>query len=93
VIERLGDQLERSDNRHGLGHWLGPDERSVHRRGADRGRRLPTPTPVYITYFTAMVGTDGVEHRPDPYGRDDPEIAPKGLRMARAGPSVADGRT
>ena len=31
---------------------------------------LPQPVPVYITYLTAVPTSDGVELRPDVYGRD-----------------------
>lgn len=31
---------------------------------------LPKPVPVYVTYLTVAVGPDGLERRPDIYGRD-----------------------
>jgi murein L,D-transpeptidase YcbB/YkuD len=31
---------------------------------------LPTPVPVYMTYLTVAATPDGVQFRPDPYGRD-----------------------
>ena len=36
---------------------------------------LGKPVPVYVTYFTAAAGPQGVTFRPDPYGRDAPVIA------------------
>ena len=36
---------------------------------------LPQPVPVYIAYFTAVEGPEGLERRPDIYGRDKPRRA------------------
>jgi murein L,D-transpeptidase YcbB/YkuD len=44
---------------------------------------LPSPTPVYIVYFTLAPGVDGLERRPDIYGRDSALIA----QVARPDPA------
>jgi murein L,D-transpeptidase YcbB/YkuD len=41
---------------------------------------LPQAVPVYIVYFTLAPAADGLEQRPDVYGRDAPLIAELGLR-------------
>jgi murein L,D-transpeptidase YcbB/YkuD len=40
--------------------------------GDDARVDLPEPIPVYIVYFTLAPGPDGLERRPDVYGRDPP---------------------
>jgi murein L,D-transpeptidase YcbB/YkuD len=78
---RLSAGCVRVEDAARLSRWLGavlPPARSPTERRVD----LPTPTPVYITYFTIGVRPNGVERRADPYGRDDPWVAAKGLRVA-----------
>lgn len=50
--------------------------------GDDARVDLPQPVPVYITYFTLFPGPDGLEQRPDVYGRDAPLLAELGARDA-----------
>ncbi len=38
--------------------------------GETRSLPLSKPLPVYMLYWTAMAGPDGVGFRPDRYGRD-----------------------
>jgi len=48
----------------------GTAEAAVAVGGEERRVDLPAPTPVFITYFTAMPTEDGFVFRPDVYGRD-----------------------
>jgi murein L,D-transpeptidase YcbB/YkuD len=48
----------------------GTAEAAVAVGGEERRVDLPEPTPVFITYFTAMPTEDGFVFRPDVYGRD-----------------------
>lgn len=50
--------------------------------GDDARVDLPKPVPVYITYFTLFPGEDGLERRPDVYGRDAPLLAELGAQGA-----------
>jgi L,D-transpeptidase YcbB len=36
---------------------------------------LQQPVPVYLTYFTAAAGPNGIAFRADPYRRDEPVLA------------------
>lgn len=48
--------------------------------GDDARVDLPQPTPVYIVYFTLAPGSEGLERRPDVYGRDSALMAELGAR-------------
>lgn len=48
--------------------------------GDDARVDLPQPAPVYIVYFTLAPGPEGLEQRPDVYGRDSALLAELGAR-------------
>lgn len=74
-----------------LGPWASPEaiDKIVAGRASER-RALPTPMPIYLTYFTAFVDDDGaVQFRDDLYGRDMRLMAAlRGIETARS-PNVA----
>lgn len=63
----LAEFLIRNDSQ-----WSMERLEKLRKRGPDKWMRLETPTPIYITYFTATVADDGsLRFHPDLYYRDD----------------------
>jgi murein L,D-transpeptidase YcbB/YkuD len=66
-----------------LGQWLmgGPLPTS---KTPEKSVPLPTPVPVYITYLTALPDGDGqIAFQPDPYKRDEVQLAAFGGPLDR----------
>lgn len=57
-----------------LARWLFGRTVRVPPGGREENVDLPTPVPVYITYFTAAPDGDGIAFRPDVYNRDAEEL-------------------
>ena len=63
----------RLEDAAGLGKWLLGRPIKAASRVPEQAVALAVPVPVYLTYFTAMEGPDGVAFRDDVYGRDQAE--------------------
>ena len=65
----------RVEDAHRLAKWLFGQMPKGANRDVEEEVKLPTPVPVYITYMTTGVSSDGLVFRKDPYGRDAPLLA------------------